>query len=92
MLDVLSAPARAALLHLIDERIAQHLGSVASSNSDSPWLTVAEAAEYLRTSPAAIYKRIKRGQLSACRPDGSQILLRKEDLVSTGPRGAEVLC
>jgi excisionase family DNA binding protein len=43
-------------------------------------LTVSEAAEYLRTSTGAVYKRIERGQLDAHRPEGSPILLRRADL------------
>ena len=54
---------QAALDALIDqleprlvERLSERLGGLPSS----PWLTVQEAAEYLRTSPDAIYKRINR--------------------------------
>jgi excisionase family DNA binding protein len=57
----------------------------------SPWVTVAEAAEYLRTTKGAIYKRIKRGQLRSYRPDGSQILLRGDELTVTGPAAPAVL-
>jgi excisionase family DNA binding protein len=91
MLDLLSPSAQAALISLIEERVAQQLASLRGSEADSPWLTVAEAASYLRTTPAAIYKRIKRGRLTAYRPEGSQILLRRDDLVLPGPQAAEVL-
>ena len=56
-----------------------------TSTASSPWLTVAEAAEYLRTSRGAIYKRIRRGQLASHRPEGSPILIWRDDLVGTGP-------
>lgn len=91
MLDLLSPTARAALLNLIDERVSLQLASTPSCGQESPWLTVAEAAVYLRTSQAAIYKRIKRGQLRAHRPDGSRVLLRRADLVPAGPSATEVL-
>ena len=72
------------------EAIAERLQPTATS---SPWLTVKEAAEYAKTTPAAIYKRIKRGQLQSYRPEGSPILLHRDTLDGrTGPRAAEVLC
>ena len=39
-----------------------------------------EAADYLRTTGSAIYKRIKRKQIPAMRINGSQILIRRQDL------------
>jgi excisionase family DNA binding protein len=86
MLDLLSPAAQAALVALIDERVAQHLMSGTVPEAESPWLTVAEAASYLRTTPAAIYKRIARGQLPSHRPEGSQILLNRTELNGTGPQ------
>ena len=77
MLALLSPEPGAALIQLIDERIGQQLGAAEHSTETSPWLTVAEAADSVRTSSAAIYKRIKRGQLRAHRPDGSKILVRR---------------
>jgi excisionase family DNA binding protein len=58
---------------------------------ESPWLTVREAADYLRTSPAAIYKRISRKQLVAHRPEGSRIMLHRDELDASGPVPLEVL-
>jgi excisionase family DNA binding protein len=86
MLDLLSPAAQAALVALIDERVAQQLMSGMVPETESPWLTVAEAASYLRTTPAAIYKRIARDQLPSHRPEGSQILLKRQDLDGTGPQ------
>lgn len=93
MLDLLSSKAQADLIRLIDARIVEQVGTATEPQHTpaSPWLTVAEAAQHLRTTPAAIYKRIKRGQLSSYRPEGSPILLRREDLTSTGPQKHEVL-
>src|SRR4051812_29772806 len=93
-LTFLSSEAEAALLKLIDDRISER---VAESFRDkpgqqqprSPWLTIPEAAEYLRTTPAAVRKRIARGQLKACRPEGSRVLLRREEIDGTGPQDNE---
>jgi excisionase family DNA binding protein len=95
MLELLSPSAQAAFVKLIDERVAERveelLGSAAHKTDASPWFTVTEAADYLRTTPGAIYKRIKRGQLPSYRPEGSTILLRRADLDGAGPRTREVL-
>jgi excisionase family DNA binding protein len=85
MLALFSPEAQAQLLSLIDERVANRVGATAPQAPESPWLTVTEAARYLRTSPAAIYKRIERGQLKSYRPERSKILLRRADLTITGP-------
>jgi excisionase family DNA binding protein len=81
MITLLSPDVAAALVKLIDERIAAQLeASDRQQGPASPVLTVAEAADYLRTSAGAVYKRIKRGQLDAVRSAGSPILLRRADL------------
>jgi excisionase family DNA binding protein len=95
MLELLSTSAQAALVRLIDERVAERvediLGPAARKTDASPWFTVTEAADYLRTTPGAIYKRIERGQLPSYRPEGSQTLLHRADLDGAGPRTREVL-
>jgi excisionase family DNA binding protein len=68
-LNLLSAEAQSALVELIDRRIVEHLENL-SHDSHRPWLTVAEAAEYLNTSASAIYKRIERKQIPFHRPEG----------------------
>lgn len=77
---------------LIRDEISERL-DVRPESRESPWATVDEAAEILRTTPAAIYKRIKRGQLKGHRPEGSRILLHRGELdrFCTGPAGASVL-
>jgi excisionase family DNA binding protein len=80
MLDMLSAGAKADLLSFIDSRIAEQLETHGSHDQGSPWLTVKDAADYLRTSQGAIRKRIARKQLTSYRPEGSPILLRREEL------------
>ena len=85
LLTLLSPEAQAQLLSLIDERIAVRVGATSPQETESPWLTVSEAAKYLRTSPGAVRKRIQRGQLKSYRPEGSRILLRRGDLAAGPP-------
>jgi excisionase family DNA binding protein len=81
LLTLLSPQAHAALVELIDQRVAEKLTETEGGHSaSSPWLTVKDAAEFLRASEGAIRKRIQRGQLKAHRPEGSQILLRRDEL------------
>jgi excisionase family DNA binding protein len=88
VLKLLSPEAEAALVRLIDERVAHQLDTVGSNPANgSPWMTVAEAAEYLRTTPGAIYKRIRRGHLRSYHPEGSGIRIWREDLDAIGPEG-----
>jgi len=81
---MLSPRAQRDLVDLIDRRIAEHLAASSHAQS-SPWVTVDEAAEILRTTPAAVYKRINRRQISAHRLEGSRILILRDDLLPTGP-------
>jgi excisionase family DNA binding protein len=75
-----------ALTKFIDERVAERIADIPAEPSHrSPWLTVSEAADYLRTTPAAVYKRLKRGQLTGFHPEGSPILLHRGHLCGTGP-------
>jgi len=45
-------------------------------------LKPAEAAELLRTTTAAIYTRIQRGQLPGVTKDGRRVLIFRDDLLS----------
>jgi excisionase family DNA binding protein len=87
LLELLSPAAQADLFALIDARIAaaQKTPLPSAGESLSPLLTVKEAADYLRTTPGAIYKRLTRKQLKCYRPEGSPILLWRDDLAGTGP-------
>jgi excisionase family DNA binding protein len=81
-----------ALIDQLEPRLLERLGDRLGAAPSSPWFTVKEAADYLHTSPGAIYKRIKRKQLPSYRPEGSPILLRREDLdAAAGPGASEVL-
>lgn len=48
--------------------------------SDREWLTVAEAAEYLRVSRDTIYRWAKQGKLQLYKVGGKATRLRKTDL------------
>jgi excisionase family DNA binding protein len=80
LLEALSSELENAILQLIDERVTEVMGRLHPESPRSPWLTVQEAADYLRTTPQAVYKRIKRKQLQAYRPEGSGILLHRDEL------------
>jgi excisionase family DNA binding protein len=89
LLRLLSAEAEAALVRLIDERVAQKLAeNDGGQPAPTPFLTVKEAAVFLRTSQGAIRKRIERGQLKPHRPEGSPILLRRDELEQPLDRAA----
>ena len=46
-----------------------------------PLLLVAEVAEFLRTTPTAIYAMIERGLLPGVVRIGRRVLVRRDDLV-----------
>lgn len=47
--------------------------------TDSPFLTLAEAADYMRVSTQTIRRWIKAGTLAAAKP-GKEYRIRREDL------------
>ena len=76
-LGFLSAHARAALLQLVAEEVERQLAERERARAGSPWLTVEEAAQYLRLSPKSVRNRLAR--LPHHRLDG-RILLRRDEL------------
>jgi hypothetical protein len=54
------------------------------------WLTVEEAADWLRTTPKAIYARNARGQLGGAFRDGRRLLIQRDaflrSLMAVSPR------
>jgi excisionase family DNA binding protein len=80
MIDALAPEALAALTAFIDSRIERQLFDDRAQAKGSELMSVKEAADYLRTTPGAIYKRVQRRQLPFVRPDGSGILIRREDV------------
>jgi excisionase family DNA binding protein len=61
---------------VVDAQLSKHFDVV----QVTPWLTVEEAASRYRTTAGAIYKRIRRGKLPAHRPEGSRIMLNRDEV------------
>jgi excisionase family DNA binding protein len=66
----------AQLVQLAD-MLAERLG--AGTGEQSPWLTVGEAADYLRCAPKRIYDLLSQGRLPRHK-DGSRVLLHRAEL------------
>ncbi len=84
----------AALEQLVDERVEQALDEQvpAANGHGSPWLSVAEAAEYLRTSERTVQRLVKRGRVRSS-TIGRRRLLHRDDLdrAATGEEKCEPL-
>lgn len=76
-LGFLSPQAVAALDARIAGEVERQLAEREQARAESPWMTVPEAAEYLRLSPKAIRNRLN--WLPHHRLDG-RILLRRDEL------------
>ena len=68
-----------ALVPAIADRVADLLAERLTADARSPWLTVAEASEYLRCKPKRIYDLLSQRRLPA-HHDGSRVLLRRDEL------------
>jgi excisionase family DNA binding protein len=67
-----------ALERLVDERVEAVLAGLEPSNG-SPWLSVADAAEYLGVSERSVGRLLERGRIrSTC--IGRRRLLHRDDL------------
>jgi excisionase family DNA binding protein len=62
----------------IAERVAEIVLDRFEQISDRRWLSVDRAAEYIDRTPDAIRGLVKRGQLTAYKPDGRLQLDREE--------------
>lgn len=76
-----------ALLELMDEKVAAAAG--AGGQPVSPWLSIAEAAEYLRTSERTVERMIARGRIRST-TIGRRRLLRREELDAFAAAGEDV--
>jgi excisionase family DNA binding protein len=76
LLTSLTADAHAELAAFVDRRIAEALAQ-RDRQPDKRWLTTAEAAAYLGTTPRALHQRIRRGRIpaGAIRHHGRSLLL-----------------
>ena len=73
-----------ALERLVDERVAAALAG--RENGSAPeWLTLQEAAEFLRVSPSTLARLLKRGEMRTSYV-GRRRLVRREDLVRATQR------
>ena len=76
----------AAVERLIDERVDALLAERENGTS-TPWLTVTEAAEYLRVSERTVERMVRRGKVRSSTV-GRRRLLRRDDLdVGTSDAG-----
>jgi excisionase family DNA binding protein len=80
-LDFLSARALHALETLIDERVDAYIARRLAFDqpSRSPYLTVAESAEYLRCSRQRIYDLLSQGRLTRVK-EGSRTLVARAEV------------
>src|SRR3954447_24223393 len=72
----LEVPAQ--LIAALAQQVAEQLG-VSPLGDTSPWLTVDEAAEYLRCSKQAVYDRVHQNALQPGR-DGRRLLFHRDTL------------
>jgi excisionase family DNA binding protein len=68
----------AALEDLVDERVAERL-EVSTVVDYSPWLSLDEAADYLRVSPRTLERQLARGRVRST-SIGRRRLLNRDDL------------
>jgi excisionase family DNA binding protein len=76
-----------AIEELVAERVAEELAAV-SVNGSSPWLTLDEAAEYLRVSARTLERSIAVGRLRSS-TIGRRRLLHRDDLERFAAAGEE---
>lgn len=68
-----------AIEQLVEERVREQLEELPGAASSSPWLSLDEAADYLRVSPRTLERRIKRGRIRST-TIGRRRLLHRDDL------------
>jgi excisionase family DNA binding protein len=78
LLAALSPEIVGALAELVDERLAA-VGATGAGSDSSPWLSVSEAADYLRSSERTIERGIANGRLRSSTL-GRRRLLHRDDL------------
>ena len=89
LLRALSPEVVAALLELVDERVAA--SAPVADQDGSPWLSVREAADYLRVSERKLQRLIAKGRVRSTTV-GRRRLLHRDDLdaLATAATGEEV--
>jgi Helix-turn-helix domain len=74
----------AAIERLVDERVARAVAELRAPAPLSPWLTVAQTANLLDCSEAAVRQRIRRGRLVTGR-QGRRVYVARSSVVQLGP-------
>jgi excisionase family DNA binding protein len=69
----------AALEQLVDERVAAALAALDAADNGARWLTLAQAAELLGSTPDAVRMRCKRGRLEH-RRQGRRVYVSRESV------------
>ena len=77
--DVLAPALVNALETLVDERVALALGGRQNGSTQPVWLSIEEAAAYLRVSPSTIGRMLKQDRVRSTYI-GRRRLVRREDL------------
>ena len=77
LLRALSPELVAAVERLVDERVEARLAEC-ENGSKPPWLTISDAAEYLRVSPSTIGRMLKQGRVSSTYVGRRRLISRKD--------------
>jgi hypothetical protein len=64
-----------ALRPLVREVVAEELERIGAETARTEWLTVPEYAELMRTTPAAVLKRLERGRIPGAEREGRRWLI-----------------
>jgi excisionase family DNA binding protein len=78
----MSAPLRIDLPPELVEQIARRAAELVAErngNARDVWLSVADAAEYLRCTPSRVYSLVSARRIPFCK-DGSRLLFRRSEL------------
>ena len=70
-----------AALEAVAERVALILADQAPADASAPYLSVEEAAEFLRCKPKRVYDLCSQRRIDYVK-DGSRTLLRRADLIA----------
>ena len=75
----LSSALARAIEDLVDAKVAAALAARTATPDNSPWLSLAEAAEYLRVSPRTIARMREQGRVRVSYV-GRRVLVNRADL------------
>src|SRR5262245_26671703 len=63
---------------MVDERVGERLAAYEAARRPTEWMTITEAAAYLRLTPAALRARARRGTVAAYHDNGRWLFRRSE--------------